>query len=412
MRTTLFALICLLSVTVQAQDWTRFHGPNGSGVSEAKGIPTKFSAKDFNWRVKLPGTGHSSPVIWKDKIFLLCSDRKTAERTFVCLNAVDGKIAWKREYETEVHRLHTLSSFASCTPTVDKDRVYVAWSDPKKITLIAYRHDGEIAWQKDLGEWQSRHGFGTSPMIYKDLLIISLSQRKGRRQQGGPKSYVMAFNRKTGKEKWRVERRSNSVSYSTPCIYTPKGGKPQLICCNTGDGMYSLNPENGKENWALPVFRMRTVSSPIVVDGMLFGSTGSGRGGNYVVAVKPGDKPKQAYRVATQAPYVPTSCSKGNLVFLWSDGGVATCIDAKTGKRHWRKRIGGNFYGSPIRINNAVYNVSKTGLVVAIAASKEYKLLGKSDLKEISNSTMAVSGGRLYIRTLSHLISVGSPAAE
>ena len=404
-------LLCLLvpPAVVNGENWTRFHGPNGAGVSEAEGIPTKFDKQNFNWKVKLPGTGHSSPVIWGQKIFLLCSNRSDASRQFVCLRVKDGKILWKREFQGDVHRLHKYSSFASCTPTVDAERVYVAWSSPDKTTLMAFRHDGDLAWEKDLGTWSSRHGFGTSPMLYRDLLILSNSQRKSA-------SYVMAFDKKTGKERWRRKRRSNSVSYSTPCIFTPKAGRPQLVCCNTGDGMFGLDPQTGKEIWALKAFKRRTVSSPVIVGDLIFGSTGSGGGGNYVVAVKPpttlGRLAELKYEVKSQAPYVPTSVAKGGMLFLWSDGGIATCLEAATGKVHWRKRIGGNFYGSPIRIGNAVYNVSTRGEVVAFAATKKYQLLGKSQLEEVSHSTLAVANGRLFIRTLSHLISIGGQAAE
>ncbi len=166
----------------------------------------------------------------------------------------------------------------------------------------------------------------------------------------------------------------------------------------------------GKPNWSLSdAFSMRTVGSPILAGGLLFGSTGSGGGGNYVIAVKPGKKPEIAYKIETQAPYVPSMIAKGNLVFLWFDKGIVTCIDAPTGDVHWKQRIGGGFSGSPIIAGDKVYCISEDGELVVLAASDKYALLGRSPLGEESRSTPAVSGGRMFLRTYSHLISVGKP---
>ena len=155
------AMIVLFSYQANSQEWTRFHGPNGQGVSTLKSFPAQWTDKDINWKVKLPGIGHSSPVIWGDRLFLLSADPKTAERYFLGINTKDGKIAWKRDFTSESHHLHQRSSFASSTPTVDEERVYIAWSTPTVTTFKAFTHDGDEVWSKDLGRWESQHGFGT-----------------------------------------------------------------------------------------------------------------------------------------------------------------------------------------------------------------------------------------------------------
>lgn len=401
------ALGMFLTSNAIGQEWARFRGVNGAGVSKTV-LPAKFTPDQFNWKVKLPGIGHSCPVLWGDKVFLLSADPKDATRYMLCHSAKDGRELWRKSFASEKHHLHARSSYASCTPAVDADFVYVAWSTPAETLLKAFDHDGNEKWSLDLGSWTSQHGFGTSPILYKDLVILS-NQQQGDPPKGAVpgKSRMMAFDRKTGKEVWVTDRVTRRVCYSVPFIHQI-GGKDQLICLSTGDGVYSLDPNTGKPLWsAKDAFSMRTVGSPITAGGLIFGSTGSGKGGNYVVAVKPGPAAEFAYRIETQAPYVPTMISKGNLVFLWFDKGIVTCIEASNGEVHWRERVGGGFSGSPVIAGDKIYCISEDGELVVLAASKEYKLLGRSPLGEASRSTPAIAGGRMYLRTYSQLISVG-----
>jgi outer membrane protein assembly factor BamB len=392
-----------------SQEWTRFRGPNGSGESEAAGIPAKWTDSDYNWKVALPGVGHGSPVVWGDKIFLLSADPKTATRHVLCLSAADGKIVWQRDYPSATHHLHTRSSYASCTPTVDADRVYVAWSDPEHTTLLALDHSGKDAWSLDLGPWVSQHGFGTSPMLYKDLCIVTSYHENPKRPNAGEPSlaFVAAVDKAKGSVRWKTDRKVDTTSYSVPCVRPTGNGGEELVFLSTAEGMFGLNPQDGKERWSLPVFTMRTVSSPVLAGGLIFGTTGSGGGGNYVVAVKPGEKPEVAYEVRKEAPYVPTPVAHGELVFLWSDKGIVTCIQAADGKQVWQKRVPGNYSGSPIRVRDKLYCIDEAGTVVVIGAGKEFQEFGSMPLGEESRATPAVSGGRMYLRTTSHLASIG-----
>lgn len=382
-----------------AEEWTRFRGPNGSGESEATTVPGKWNDSDYNWRVDLPGVGHSSPVHWGDKIFLTAAESKGTIRIVLCLNAADGSVAWRKDFPSIGHQLHTQNSFASSTPAVDADHVYVIWTTPDQYSVHALHHDGTPAWEANLGKFTSQHGSGTSPVVYEDMVIVN-------NDQDGESSLV-AVDRQTGKQRWRVPRKTAVVAYSTPCVYQPAKGPAELIFNSQAHGITSINPTDGSTNWEIDVFDKRSVSSPIVVAGLVFGSCGSGAGGNYVVAVKPGKNPQVAYKVDKTAPYVPTSVAKGNLAFLWSDQGVITCIDATNGTTFWQKRVGGNFSGSPIRVADKVYCVSAEGDCVVVAASDNYELIAKNPLGETCRSTPSVSDGRLYLRTQSHLISLG-----
>ena len=182
----LLALVVASSCSV-AENWPAWRGPRGDGISTETGIPTRWSDKDnVFWKTSIPGIGHSSPVLWGDKIFLLSADGKTATRYVLCLDAKDGKEIWRREYPGVPHHLHVRSSFASCTPAVDARQVYVAWSDPEHTRLLAFDHAGNEAWSIDLGPWVSQHGFGTSPMLYDDLVVITCSQEPSK-QPGVPR---------------------------------------------------------------------------------------------------------------------------------------------------------------------------------------------------------------------------------
>jgi outer membrane protein assembly factor BamB len=349
-------------------------------------------------------------------VFLLSADPETATRYALCFSAKNGAQLWSREYPSSPHKLHVRSSYASSTPAVDEQRVYFAWSSPDETTLLALTHDGNPVWKIDLGRWVSQHGFGTSPVIYNDMVLLNNSQDgeevKGVETPGD--SFFMAFNRHTGQELWRTPRGSASVSYSVPCIYTNPQGQQEIVCLSTPEGVYGLDPATGKQNWCVPdSFTMRTVSSPVLAGGLIFGSTGSGGGGNYVTAVQPGNNAHVAYNVRRQAPYVPTAVAKDDAVFLWSDIGVVTCIAAATGEVHYGERAhDGGFSGSTILAGDKVYCISDDGVLVSIAAdTKALKVLGKTPLGEGSRSTPAVSGGRMFLRTYSHLICVGNKAS-
>lgn len=399
----------LASLSTSAQEWTRFRGPNGMGLSDATNLPATWTEADYNWRVALPGQGHSSPVLWGDKIFLMSADPQTATRYVLCLSAVDGRELWRREYASQTHRIHMRNTYGSSTPAVDAERVYVAWSTPAKLTLLALDHNGQDVWDLDLGPVVSEHGFGTSPMLYQDLVILSNSQQAEELEPGQQpgKSAMLAFEAKTGKLRWSQPRVSSRVCFSTPCIYQPAGKPPELVCTSTSDGVFSLDPLTGQENWKSPgTLTMRVVNSPFIADNLIIGSVGSGGGGNYIVAVRPGKSPQTAYVVKKNASYVPTLVAKDGLLFMFNDKGVVSCLDLQTGEFIWQERVSRGFSGSPVIGDGKVYIIDDEGIVHVLAAARQYQLLGSHPLGEPSRSTPAIAGGRLYFRTVSHLVSV------
>ena len=400
----------LTAPSTPAQEWTRFRGPNGQGHSAATNLPERWTEADLNWKVALPGQGHSSPVLWGDKIFLMSADAGTATRYVLCLAAADGRELWRREYASQTHRIHMRNTYGSSTPAVDAERVYVAWSTPTRLTLLALDHDGRDVWDLDLGPVVSEHGFGTSPMLYQDMVILSNSQQAEELEPGQlpGKSAMLAFEAKTGKLRWSQPRVSSRVCFSTPCIYEPGGAPPELICTSTSDGIFSLDPLTGQENWKSPgTLTMRVVNSPLVADGLIIGSVGSGGGGNYIAAVRPGRPPQTAYIVKKSASYVPTLVAKDGLLFMFNDKGVVSCLELQTSEFIWQERVSRGFSGSPVMGDGKLYVIDDDGTVHVLAAARQYQLLSSNPLGEPTRSTPAIAGGRLYFRTLSHLVSVG-----
>ncbi|HUY32271.1 MAG TPA: PQQ-binding-like beta-propeller repeat protein [Pirellulales bacterium] len=404
--------IGLLAAPASGQEWTRFRGPNGTGISEATTVPAEWSENDYNWNVKLPGVGHSAPVLWGDKIFLTSALEATGTRVVLCLNAADGDTLWEQRFDSHAGPKHSLNSFASPTPAVDEERVYVVWSTPEEYTLLALDHEGDVVWRRPLGPYWGEHSCGASPIVYENLLILGADQGLSKENPPEAASFLVAVDRHDGTIRWKVDRRTEFVAYSTPCVYVPEGGQPQLIFNSGAHGISSIDPASGDTLWELDVFDKRSCSSPIIAGGLIFGSTGSGGGGNYVAAVRPPSGPDEMPRleypvIKESAPYVPSLLAYDGLLFLWSDAGVVSCLRVADGKKVWLHRVGGTYYGSPVCVNGKLYCMNEDGEVVVLAAAEKYKLFGRSPMGEGSHSTPAVADGRMYLRTYSHLMSIG-----
>jgi outer membrane protein assembly factor BamB len=402
--TIVFSILCGATCLCEAQEWTRFRGPNGTGVSDAKTIPTKWTDADFNWKLKLDGTGHSSPVCWGDKVFVTSCDERSGKFFIHCVSATDGKMQWQKEFPIAPHEKHALNSLATSTPTVDADHIYVCRTDPTSVKIIALNHRGEKVWERDLGTFEGNHGSGTSPIVYEGMVILSNDQDR--------ESSLIAMDAKTGRTRWQTPRKSRASNYSTPCIYKSFDGKPVLIFNSEPHGISAIAPDTGKPVWEFTqAFDKRSVSSPVIAAGLLLGSCGSGGGGNYLVAVRPptgeGKSPERAYEVRRSAPYVPTSVCVGNKLFLWSDAGIVSLVDAPTGEVKWQERAGGTYYSSPVCVDGRLFCPTTTGEMVVVSASDKFEVLARNPLGEQTHSTPAVSGGRMFIHTAGHLLSIG-----
>lgn len=403
-----------------AEEWTRFRGPNGSGISTATGIPVTWTGEDYNWQIDLPVQGSSSPVLWDGRIFLTGDDTGNRRRSVLCIDADSGTLLWRRDYPFESHYLHRDNDFASATPCVDRDGLIVVWSTPEQVLMIALSLDGTEMWRRDLGPFKGLHGSGSSPIIADGLVLLANDQMDPKRfsfylpddtNMDPGRSFLIALERKTGETRWKVDRKSELAGYATPCIRRV-GDRAEAVFTSTAHGITAVDLQSGTINWEIDqLWDDRTVSSPQLHGELVFGSFGQGLSGQRLVAVRPGKKnPKRGelvYEVTKSVPLVPSFVVKDGLLFLWADSGVVTCLDAETGNVYWRERVEGDFYSSPLWIDGRLYGISKRGVVVVLAAGREFAELGRVDLGEKTFATPAIANGILYLRTRSRLYSLG-----
>jgi len=389
------------------ENWSRFRGPNGSGVAEDVTFPATWTDDDYQWKISLEGKGHSSPVGWDDRLFVTAGNPETGQLSLSAIDAASGDTLWTREFKSAPHHLHPANSYASSTPAADESRVYITWASPSSLQAAALTHEGKVLWRRDLGPIKYQHGFGGSPMIVDDLVIVA--------KDHSDDSFVTALDAKTGEPRWRTPRSPGTDSYATPAVWRAADGSQQIIVHSTTEGIAGLSPRDGSVVWQLPtVFPARCVGSPLVAGGLVFGSSGEGGNGKSFTAVKPAASPREkatvAYELKKSLPQVPTPVAKDDLLFVWSDRGVVSCYDLATGDLHWSERVGGNYYGSPIVAGDKLYCIAADGDVVSIAADKQYKLLGRTGLDDASSATPIVHGGKMYVRTETSLACL--PAAE
>ncbi|MBL7218741.1 MAG: PQQ-binding-like beta-propeller repeat protein [Phycisphaerae bacterium] len=412
----LILLTIVSSAAAADSQWSRFRGPNGAGVSNAATIPIKWTDKDYNWTTKLPGEGYSSPVLWGSKIFLTATEKKTAKRIILCLSTTGGRILWRKDYASKTHKMHRDNSYAAATPALDAERVYLTWSTPKEVTLLALDHDGKEVWRRNLGGFVGLHGSATSPVVVGDLVVLANDQEDMQVYGWHPskdvgKSFLIAVDRKTGKTRWQVPRRSFLAAYSTPCVYKGDEARGELIFTTTAHGMTAVDAISGKVNWEVPkIFLDRCAGSPIVAGGLVIASYGRGNFGSLLVAVRPkkkGVRAKVVWSMKKKVPLVPTPLAVGGRLFCWTDQGTVTCLDIATGKQIWQERVGSSFYSSPVCVNARLYCASKKGVVFVIAAAGMFELLAKVNLGEQCYSTPSIADGVMYIRTNTKLFSLG-----
>jgi outer membrane protein assembly factor BamB len=413
-------LLCPILVYAENAEWGRFRGPNGSGISDAKTIPTDWGAQDYNWTVRLPGLGYGSPVVWGNRIYLTSGDEKTGERRLVCLNASTGETRWQKKYPAATYKQHRDNAYAASTPTADAQGVVISWATPGKIVLLALDPDGNEMWRRDLGPYQGLHGGAVSPIIVGERVVLPNDQMDPDRfpgyATGQPgKSFLIAVDRTTGQTRWKLDRQSSLAGYSIPCLHRFDGGE-ELIFTSTSHGITAVNPETGHVNWELPdVFPDRCVGSPLSDSGLILAGFGYGLRGTRFVAVRPerdrnGVQPVIAYDVKKSVPLVPTALAKEGLLYLWADDGIVTCLELASGNVLWRERVRGKYYGSPVWVDGTLYCITRDGEVVVLAASKTFKILARIPLGEPSNATPAVASGVMYLRTNSRLFSLGGAA--
>jgi len=421
-------IICLTTcASVRAENWPCWRGPRGDGTSAETQIPVKWNGETgegIAWKVAIPGTGHSSPIVWEDRVFVTTCVEESHERLLLCVNRDDGKILWQTSVAVSpLEKKHSLNSFASGTPATDGETVYVTFlvsgnrDDEAKaaqreasataatLLVVAYNMQGEKIWSAEPGGFASVHGFCSSPVIYKDLLIVN-GDHDG-------DSYVAALNRKTGETMWKVPREHKTRSYCTPLIRNING-KDQMVMTGS-KRIVSLDPNTGATNWLIEGPTEQFVSS-MVYDGTAFYMT-AGFPTYHVMCVRPdgtGDVSKShvVWHSEVARCYVPSPVLVEDKLFVADDQGTVNCFDTATGDRLWKDRLGNHYSGSLVTANGLAYFPADDGNVAVVKPAAKLDVIEKNALGEFSYSSPAISNGHIFIRGEHHLFSIGASSSQ
>jgi len=385
-----------LPVFALAENWTEFRGPTGQGHSLEQGLPLTWSeTENVVWKVPIPGRGWSSPVLVDDEVWLTTAVDDGRSLRAICLNRSAGRIV----HNVEVFQLadpgpvHQKNSHASPTPILEGDRVYLHFGSHGTACIT---RSGEIVWKTQELKYYHRHGPGGSPVVYGDLLIVSCD--------GYDIQFVVALDKRTGKIRWKSPRQGYQA-YTTPLMIQVEG-KDQLISPGAHRAV-AYEPLTGKEIWSVRYGEgYSNVPRPVFGDGLVFICSGFEQA--VLLAVRPdgqGDVTDShvAWSLKRAVPLTPSPLLVGEELYLVSDNGIASCLDAKTGKAHWQQRLGGNHSASPIFADGRIYFLSEEGESVVIEPGKEFKKLATNQLDGQTLASMAVSGNAIFIRSASHL---------
>jgi len=412
----------LLAAGENSKHWERFRGPNGAGISDDKNTPVKFGPNEnLIWKADLPGAGNSSPIVWGKQVFIHTTSGDGKLRGLICIDAGTGKIRWQKNIPGVPAKIRADSSFASSTPTTDGKAVYVAFWDGKNVVLKAYDFDGESLWTKELGVFNSQHGPGASPILYREMLIFANDMDKDDFTTKVPNdrpAILMALDKRTGKLVWETPRVAERACYSAPFFLRRAGQKaPDLVVTST-TAVTGYDVNTGTKLWEAKGWQgpfgkgpLRTVASPALVGDVLCICSG-GDAGRYTIGLQlPGadtDQPKRVWENRKDFPYVPSPLANGEHFYFVNDAGLAGCYHARTGKRVWFERLSeSGFYASPLLIDGKIYATNSSGDVYVFAAEPTFKVLARNQFGETVRATPAVADGKLYIRGDRHLFCVG-----
>jgi len=397
-------LLCA-TPTLQAQDWPQFRGPDGQGHSSERGLPAEWSeTQNIAWKVPVPGRGWSSPVVAAGRVWLTTATAVGRESSLrlMSFDAATGRPA----LDVEIFRLRSSSllnpknSHASPTPIVDGDRIYVHFGAQGTAAVSA---TGEIIWKVRL-QYDSQHGNGGSPVLYGDLLIVNCD--------GFDEAFVVALDKQTGKTRWRTERPQPwSQAYSTPLVISV-GGRDLIVSAGAFHAM-AYDPQNGKEIWRVNYPEgFSNVPRPVYGNGLVFIATGFQQPS--LIAVRPdgkGDVTRThvAWTLSRGAPLTPSPLIVGDDLYVVTDAGIASSIDARTGAIQWQRRLGDGVSASPVLADGRVYFLDEEGKTTVITPGRTFQLVSTNSLEGPSLASMAVASQSFFIRTATHLYRIALP---
>ena len=396
--------LAVLTPRVTAENWPAWRGPRGDGTSLETRAPTEWSAtRNIAWKTVVPGAGHSSPIVWDDRIFTATAMPEKIERMLLCFDRRTGQILWQQTVLTaDLENKSGENSFASCTPATDGERVYVAFLDVKQVVVAAFDFSGKQLWLVRPGEFQNDHGFSSSPILYQDKVILSAQGKQG--------NFLVALSRVDGHTLWKNALDNPSNSFGQP-LARLLAGRPQIILY--GDkAVTSFNPQDGARLWFVDSPFTDFVITPVFSEqaGLLLSTSSWPK--KELQAIKPdgqGDVTLTniVWRSVPGAPYVPSPIAVDRFFLTVGEAGNEIyCFEAATGQIPWHEPFG-HTHASPVTAGGLVYFLNDKGVTRVIKPGDKYELVASNELGEKCFASPALSRGQIFLRGATNLYCIG-----
>lgn len=413
-------LIALLSLCINVQasapkklvpqaapgDWPWWRGPDRNGISADREAVTKWSPKEnVVWATNVPGHGHSSPIVCGNRVFLTTAEEKSQKQLILAFDRKTGNPLWSTlAHDGKFTRKYPKNTHASATQACDRGRLFSVFVNADGLHVTATDLEGKILWQKRAGDFQSLHGYAPSPVLYKNLVIVNGDNVKS--------CYLTALDSETGKVVWHTERKivGKYGNYGTPTLAVVSD-KVQLLQAGLGQTA-SYDPQTGKLLWSCEGPAEVTANTLAFSATTVFSSGGFPEKELRAIRGDGKDDVSQshlAWKTDKGITYVPSPLYHAGLLYLVNDAGIASCIDAESGKQIWQERLQGNFSSSPVLVGNLLYATNEAGQTSIFKASRTFELVGTNAMQESVMATPAVCGGQIFLRTASKLYCLGAP---
>lgn len=406
---TLFAV---WPAATAAENWPCWRGPRGDGTSEETSVPTHWNGpagENVAWKVEVPGTGHASPIVWQDRIFVVSCLEDQQDRILSCFDRKTGNVLWRRSVlRSPLEKKHHLNSYASSTPASDGDAVYVTFlegsspgaADGARMAVAAYDFDGNQRWLVRPGPFSSVHGYCSCPVLFENLVIVN-GDHDG-------DAYLVALDRTTGETVWKTPRENRTRSYSTPIIRRVDG-RTQMVLCGS-KSVASFDPRTGARHWVIDGPTEQFVASMVFNGELLFLTAGFPE--HHILAIRPDGHGNVTdthieWRTTENTSYVPSPIVVGDYFLVVSDEGIGSCYEARTGRRAWRQRLGPHYSASLVSAGGLAYFLSDEGVTTVVRPGEKFAVMARNELGEECYASPAISQGHIYLRAKSHLYALG-----
>ncbi|NNC89917.1 MAG: PQQ-binding-like beta-propeller repeat protein [Akkermansiaceae bacterium] len=386
-------------------DWPWWRGAGRNGRSKDSRVPVEWAeGRNVLWKAPIAGQGHSSPIVVGTKLFLTTADRDAETQSVLALDRETGRQIW----DTVVHRggmsaaLNKKATFADCTLASSGDQLFALFLNDGGLHVSALDMDGKIQWQTRVGPFNTKFGYGSSPVLFESFVIVA-----GDDPQEG---YLAALHRKTGKVMWRTARKTTkNGSYGTPLL-VEVDDDTQLVINGTWT-VAGYNPRTGEQLWSVDSPAEASCNTMAAGKDFVYASGGTPKRRTMCVrpdaTLEPGtERVVWTEDRASATCYVPSLLWHDGMLFNLYDQGILSCFDGRTGEVHWRKRLGGNFSASPVYAAGHLYLCSEEGTTYVVRASPDYKRVAVNELDSGFMASPAICGGRIYLRTKTHVYCI------